>query len=204
MRTRVLSTLLFVALFLWGISASAADDQLPKGWFRAGSKPSDYEMGVDSTVRHGGKASGFIKAKAADPKGFATLMQTFRADDYRGKRLRLSGYVKTDNIGDWAGLWMRIDSETKTVAFDNMQDRKIQGTSDWKEYEIVLDVPEESVNISFGILSAGQGQAWVDDFQFEVVGKDVRTTHMLVGDQPFPENIKPSKQEKPLSLDFEE
>ena len=156
MRTKFAATLLFAAL--WGISASTAFGQLPESWNGVGSQRDDYEIGVDRTVRHGAKASGFIKAKAADPKGFAALMQTFRADDYRGKRLRLSGYVKTDAIGDWSGLWVRIDSETKTVAFDNMQERKIQGTSDWKKYDIVLDVPADSVNISFGILLAGKGQ----------------------------------------------
>jgi len=147
-------------------------------------------MGVDSTVRHNGKNSGFIKAKTADPKGFATLMQTFKADDYRGKRLRMSGHVKTDKINDWAGLWMRIDSKDNTVAFDNMQDRKIQGSSDWKKYEIVLDVPEESDEISFGLLVAGKGQAWVADLKFEVVNKEVRPTQMSV-------------PKKPLNLDFE-
>jgi hypothetical protein len=163
----------------------------------------DYELGVDSTIRHGGKASGFIKAKADDAKGFATMMQTFKADDYRGKRLRLSGYVKTDKIGNWSGLWMRIGSETKMVGFDNMQDRKIQGTSDWKKYEIVLDVPKESVNISFGILSAGKGQAWVDDFQFDVVGNDVATTQIPVPDREYPNKVKASIQEKAQNLDFE-
>jgi hypothetical protein len=192
---------------LWAISTGAADNQLPQGWFKGGGNPADYETGVDSSVRHAGKASGFVKATAADPKTFATLMQIFRADDYRGKRLRLTGYLKTDSVGGWAALWMRMDSETRTVAFDNMEDRKIQGTSDWKKYEIVLDVPEESVNICFGILLAGHGQAWVDDLQFEVVGTDVRTTGKPVEpgiDEPFAEKRKASEQEKPLHLDFEE
>src|SRR5262249_54842834 len=112
-------------------------------------------------VRHGGKASGFIKAKGDDSKGFATLMQSFRANDYRGKRLRLSGHVKARQIDKWAGLWMRIDGETKILGFDNMQDRPIKGTSDWRKQEIVLDVPEDSINIRFGILLIGKGQAWV-------------------------------------------
>jgi hypothetical protein len=203
MRTTFLTTLLLAALFLGGIRAAGGDAQLPKGWFASGMDVGDYELGADNTVRHGGKASGTIKAKADDPKGFATLMQTFKADDYRGKRLRLSGHVKTDKVGNWAGLWMRIDSETKMVAFDNMQNRKIQGTNDWKKYELVLDVPKEALNISFGLLSAGKGQAWADDFQFEVVGKDVSTTQIEVPERDYPEKVKSSKNEKPQNLDFE-
>jgi hypothetical protein len=204
MRIAVLSALVFVAPFLLVISAIAADGQLPEGWFKAGNDPADYDMGVDTTERHGGKASGFIKAKADDPKGFATLMQTFRADDYRGKRLRLSGYVKADKIDQWAGLWMRIDGETKTLGFDNMQDRGIKGTSDWKKYDMVLDVPKDSINIAFGILLVGKGQAWVDDLQFEVVGEDIKATNMPIeGEKPRTKKTKPADKEKPVNLDFE-
>ena len=192
-------------LCLGAVTANSGEGQLPTGWgrFVSGSEPADYEIGVDETVRHGGKASGFVRAKAAEPKGFATLLQDFRANDYRGKRLRLSGYVKADKIDDRAGLWMRIDSDTKTLAFDNMQDRGIKGTSDWKKYDVVLDVPKDSVNIAFGILLRGKGQAWVDDLRFEVVGNDVPTTQMPVSNKEFPVKKNQSKQEKPLSLDFE-
>jgi hypothetical protein len=74
-----------------------------------------------------------------------------------------------------------------------MQDRAIEGTIDWKKYEIVLDVPEGSVDIAFGILLDGKGQAWVDDLQFDVVGKDVQTMDMS----------EKRIQKKPLSLGFE-
>ena len=57
-----------------------------------------------------------------------------------------------------------------------MQDRPIKGTSDWKRYEIVLDVPEQAQEIAFGLLLTGGGQVWMDDLKFEVVGKDVATT----------------------------
>jgi len=203
MRIAVLSALLFVALFLFSNPAVAADGQLPEGWHKAGSDPGDYDMGVDAAVRHSGKASGFIKAKTDDPKGFGTLMQTVRADDYRGKWLRLSGQVKADKIDQWAGLWMRIDGETKTLAFDNMQERAIKGTSDWKRYDIVLDVPEESVNIAFGIVLVGKGEAWVDDLQFEVVGEDVKRTNMPFDERPRAEKIKPVYPKTPVNPDFE-
>src|SRR5262245_7774323 len=115
MRFPVAFALLLVALLLLGNRAGAVDGQLPQGWRAAGSDPGDYDMVLDTSVRHGGKASGLIKSKADDAKGFATMMQMFRADEYRGKRLRLSGYVKADQIDQWAGLWMRIDGEIRTL-----------------------------------------------------------------------------------------
>jgi hypothetical protein len=154
-----------------------AEQRAPEGWFLAGSDPQDYEVGVDRQEAHGGQASGFIRAITDTPKGFGTLMQIFRADTYRGKRLRMTGLVKAERIADWAGLWMRVDGPGGTLlSFDNMQSRPIRGTSDWSLYQIVLDVPTTSLQIAFGVLLRGAGRAWVDDFAFEVVGADVPMT----------------------------
>jgi hypothetical protein len=165
-----------------GQSASAA--QVPKGWRVRGSRPQDYEMGVTQTARHGGQASAFIKANPAPQPGFGTLMQDFKADAYRGKRVRLAGYVKTDNVEEWAGLWMRVDGEQGvTLSFDNMQDRHIKGVTDWQRYEIVLDVPTNSLLIAFGLMLSGKGQVWLDDLKLEEVDQKVPTTKPLPSDE---------------------
>jgi hypothetical protein len=196
MKTMRLSALLATAALL-GAAGPSETGQLPAGWIKAGSKPAEYEMAVDTTGCRSGRACAFIKGKGAEPDGFGTLMQTFAAGDYRGMRLRLSGYVKAEGIQDWAGLWMRVDGPARgrdqVLAFDNMQDRPIKGSSDWTRYEIVLDVPPESVDIAFGILLSGAGQAWLDDLSFEVVDEDVGVTGAA------PQVVAP----RPRNLDFE-
>ena len=166
--------------------------QAPAGWYGAGSHPGEYDMVVDRATKHGGAASATIRCKEANPSnGFGTLMQTFKADGFRGKRLRLTGYVKSEGVADWAGLWVRVDGSEKTrLAFDNMGDRKIEGTTDWTKYTIVLDVPEDAAAIAFGLLMAGKGQTWVDDLAFDVVGPDVATTGLDVEPQELPEDAK--------------
>ena len=52
-----------------------------------------------------------------------------------------------------------------------MHDRPIKGTTDWTERSVVLDVPQGSSSINFGILLSGGGQVWVDDFAFTAVGE---------------------------------
>jgi len=175
----------------------AAGGETPKGWFPAGSHPKDYEMSIDRDVSRSGKASASLKSIVPETGGFGTLMQTFKADAFRGKRVRMSGYVKSREVKDWAGLWMRIDGSKsdEMLGFDNMQDRPIKGTTDWAKYEIVLDVPEQSGGIAFGILLGGRGQVWMDDLKFEVVGKDVATTGGKAA-----EGITKG----PTNLDFEE
>jgi len=166
-----------------------------KNWFMAGSDPRDYELGIDTNVTRNGKNSGYIKANVAEPRGFGTMMQMFKANDYLNKRMRFSAYVKSEEIEAWAGLWMRIDGQHGSLGFDNMQNRPIKGTTDWQKYEVVLDVPPESVNIAFGILLEGKGQAWLSGVQFEEVGVEVPTTSPE-GHEEFPD--------KPRNLDFAE
>lgn len=154
------------------------------GWYLAGSQPEAYRIGNDTTALHGGKASAYLQASGDPQSGFGTLMQSVKADPFRSMRVRMSGWVKANGVADWAGLWMRVDGPDtrktgRSLSFDNMENRPIKGTSDWTRYEIVLDVPPESVEIAFGILLAGTGEVWLDDVQFVNVGNDVPTTNRI-------------------------
>jgi len=171
---------------------STAQAQALAGWGVAGSHPDEYEMTVDRASKHGGSASATIRCKEANPSdGFGTLMQTFKADEFRGKRLRLTGYVKSEGVADRAGLWVRVDGMEKSpLAFDNMGNRKIEGTTEWTKYSVVLDVPEGAAAIAFGLLLAGKGQVWVDDLAFDVVGPEVASTALETEPQELPEDAK--------------
>jgi hypothetical protein len=170
---------------LSGVVAAAP----PDGWLIAGSKPGDFEIGTDTHTSYDGKTSGFIKSKVESPQGFGTLMQTFAADHYRGSRIRLSGYLKTD-LAQRGQMWLRIDGpENKVLSFDNMDSRPITGTADWKRYEIVLDVPTESINIAFGFFLSGSGTIWGDVFKIEKVDSSVALTSSVAGVPKEPQNL---------------
>jgi len=84
-----------------------------------------------------------------------------------------------------------------------MENRPIKGSTDWQKYEVVLDVPEGSMEIAFGILLAGKGQAWVDDLQLDVVGTDVPSTNMIkegATPQPFDEAARKRMSEGQKTL----
>jgi len=46
----------------------------PKGWFVAGSKPTEYESGIDTVATYNGHPSAYLKAKVSSVEGFGTLM----------------------------------------------------------------------------------------------------------------------------------
>jgi hypothetical protein len=162
---------------LFCAAAFAQHSNVP-GWFLAGTNPKAFEIGVDDSISHGGKRSAHILCLQSPCTGFGTLMQTFRADRYRGRRVRLSAWVKADQAGP-VSIWMRVDGADATLAFDNMQNRQSRGSFGWKRVEIVLDVPDEAVTVTYGLILQDSGQAWVDDFVFEAVDGNVQSTNMM-------------------------
>ncbi|MBA9028423.1 helix-turn-helix transcriptional regulator [Peribacillus huizhouensis] len=173
------------------------NEQLLKGWRLSGSHPFNYKMGIDREIFHKGKASGFLKSVTVQSQGeFATMMQEFKADKYLGKRLKLSGFIKSKNVDGFCGFWMRVDDALHDVLqFDNMGDRPIVGDTEWNHYYIVLDIPENSAVISFGVLLSGNGQVWIDKLKFEEVDHTTPTTNI---------DIAIDLLDEPSNLSFEE
>jgi len=163
-----------------GQATESQTSQTPKGWSRTGGHRENYYLATDYKVRHGGRASATLISKnAASDEGYGSMKQEIRADDYRGQRLRYSGFLKTEISAQHAALWMRVEgADGKILTFDNMESRPITGTTKWKKYELVLDVPMEAQHIALGALFEGKGQIWIDDLKLEVVKPDVASTDM--------------------------
>lgn len=172
-------------------------EQVIKGWNLRGTAPYNYEIGIDYENVHQGRAAGYLKSVGeGEPAEFATMMQEFKAEQYKGQRIKLSGYVKTQDVAAFAGLWMRVDNDfDEVMQFDNMSDRPIFGTNSWNRYSIVLDVPANSAVISFGVLLNGPGMVWLDGLNFEVVNKNTPTTNI---------DFESHLMDEPTNLSFEE
>jgi erythromycin esterase-like protein len=102
---------------------------------------------------------------------FGVATATLPAKEAAGKRIRFSGHIKTDGVKDgYAGFWCRVDGATGVTAFDNMQDRGVTGTTDWKRYVIELPVAADAKSIYFGAIFPGSGTAWFDGLSIEFDG----------------------------------
>ncbi|BAQ11181.1 hypothetical protein OXB_2710 [Bacillus sp. OxB-1] len=168
-----------------------------KGWFLSGSHPHNYRIGIDRQVVHTGNASGYLHSQfVTEQEEFATMMQQFKADQYVGKRLKLSCFLKCEDVDAFAGAWMRVDNQLGDVLqFDNMSNRPLHGTLDWNYYSLVLDVPAGSKTISFGVLLQGPGKLWANQFQFEEVPDTYPTTNL---------EVMPELLDEPVNLSFDE
>ena len=105
------------------------------------------------------------------------LVQRIAATAYRGKRVRLRAAVRTEVIGPGSQehLWLRVTKEwafpPSTAFYDDMSDRPITN-HEWREYEIIGEVPEDAEVIDYGMALVGDGRAWIDAVSVEVVKEE--------------------------------
>jgi hypothetical protein len=161
-----------------GVSINA-----PGGWFKNGSNTGAYIVGVDSVQMREGMPSGYVRSNGASEQDFGGMMQMTSAENLLGQRLRLRGWIKTENADDGGGhLWMRVDGYQAgaTLQFDNMDNRSAMGTTDWKQYSVVLDVPPNAYALAFGFFLKGRGRMWVSGTTIDVVGAEVASTNRVV------------------------
>ena len=116
------------------------NDGFPDGWQVAGTQAhvGDYEITLDTSIGHADETSLLIQTdKDIQDGGFGTALRTLdNTNQYKGNRLQLSGYIKTEDVSDWAALWFRVDGVGRgnALAFDNMADRAPKGTTDWQRF----------------------------------------------------------------------
>ena len=191
-KTKFFRTVLFA-----GAAVTLFSFDVPAGWFKSGDKANSYDMGISKGAGRDGKNAVTILSTDKTIEGFGTLMQNCLPGKYLEKRIRMTGYMKSQDVAQWASFWLRVDqlNSQELLAFDNMEDRPIKGTTDWKKYEIVLDVPQKASNIAYGGLLVGTGQIWFDNLTFEIVDNSVPVTRK-VNDPSLP-------HKEPTNLDFE-
>lgn len=139
------------------------------GWYQGGD---GYEVKVDTTVYYSGRKS--LRMKKISEGSFGVATTNFPVVEAKGKHLRYTGYIKTEGITEgYAGLWWRVDGKIqgKSLGFDNMLNRGVVGTTDWKQYTIEMDIDTAAKNIVFGVLLPGNGTAWFDNLEIELDGK---------------------------------
>jgi hypothetical protein len=169
--------------------AHSGELYLPEGWLVSGSRPELYEMGAYPAGDGLAVIRSLPGAATAQGQVFGTLMQSFQAAGFRGRTLRLSGELKSEDVKGSGTLWMRVDRVAgQTLRFDNMETRphagSLKATQDWTRREIVLDVPENAESVHFGFYLFGTGSVWARKLEIaEAVGEDVTTR--LYPDRPI-------------------
>ena len=79
-------------------------------------------------------------------------------------------------------------ADGERLGFCNCDDGP-DGTTNWERYSLVLDVPERTQDIAFGMFLDGKGEVWAEDFRLDPVGKDVQVSSTPLSKSPVNMNF---------------
>lgn len=145
-------------------------------------EPAHYEQGVDPNVKRTSESlpASVMRSISPDvtPRAVCVRGGLAIVSAYRGKRVRATAYLKTDKAENGGGLAIVVMGPgNRVIANDDMGgSRAILGTTDWKQYEVVADVPDDASHLSIGGTLRGKGTLWMDKLTLEVVDKSVPIT----------------------------
>jgi len=125
----------------------------------------------DSTNAHSGKYSALMTT--VQKPGFQTYeaaCQVFNARNLSGKRVRMSGWCKLENIND-TSAYLSIYATGLYGVDGSLAGDALSGTKDWTFYTVEWDVPKDSFTVwARAGYQATPGKCWWDDLKFEVLG----------------------------------
>ncbi|HXK06350.1 MAG TPA: tetratricopeptide repeat protein [Verrucomicrobiae bacterium] len=110
-------------------------------------------------------------APATAPGQVGNLMQSFSAEAYRGKTVRLRAWLKVEAVapGDRANMWLQEDRPNGKQGFSADLDERAVRSADWTSCELVGRIHPDAQFLRFGFSSIGHGRVWIDNVSFEVV-----------------------------------
>lgn len=144
--------------------------QVPPGWFVLDPvKDAGYSATWRQEGCRGDLPCALVAAPAAPPaESFGILMQSFDAQPFRGKTVRLRAWIRVERKApaDHAQMLLHVGRPGLQQGFvDNMADRPI-ASEEWRRYEIQGEVAADAETIRIGVTLYGLGRAWVSEVEF--------------------------------------
>jgi hypothetical protein len=153
------------------VAAAAADEVVvAPGW--TAPVVAGYSAGIDP-VAHTGNHGVALRATGAGAGDFF-VRQRVKADRWRGKKIRVAGWLKLDQAEGGAALWLRVDMSNGDYVLDGALE--LTRRPGWTRAELVAFVPDDAAGISFGVRMKGGGVVWADDLSLAEAPAAARTT----------------------------
>jgi hypothetical protein len=185
------------------LSVGATGLPMPAGWQASKSPRADapaigvplvdqYEIGIDATLPGSSPSLTVHSVAKLNPEIISVGHAYQSVSGYAGQRVRFSGQARAAIGSGWGGLYLALgdmDQDLLTpVAMGQagVEKRLPVGAApaaddQWHEVSVVLDVPANAPWLTLGVAQVGEGQVWVRDLKFEVVGSEVPPTATPIG-----------------------
>lgn len=153
-------------------------DGRPAGWFPTPGFGSymfvdpAYTLSSTAKLPYHGASSAVVARAPGRHYGMTNggLEQVVDATSYRGKWIRLRAMAREEVIGadSRVHLWISLTPKLFSDGIRVSGEKLVTGKG-WRPYEVVVQVPENTATLRYGLLLAGDGRAWIDDVSLEVV-----------------------------------
>lgn len=149
-----------------GFEASNVAGKL-SSWTRVVHSGDSYRVDFDDNQVFGGRRSLIIKNIGNPSWGGA--QQLIRAERMAGREIELTAQAKVVGVtapGFYVGL--KIIQAGGEWNFIKLEDPVI-GDVDWKKVSLRTTLPKETTHIEVNLILDGDGSAWVDDVQLDLL-----------------------------------
>lgn len=177
---------------IWGLCAlwsHFGPSRVPANWSFATSQPKIYRMGYDKVANSQTPRSLVIRSLKPSAEGFAGLSQKCDATPYRGQRVRISVWIKTDGANGAAQFYFLVNDQAGDKLAYGADG--VGGSRYWRQYAAVVDVPEEAATLSYSMMLLGSGKACFNDLQINVVPNTVNLKQLQLPDFSAMPRFKP-------------
>jgi hypothetical protein len=173
---------------------------VPSAWKPSGPAENKYEIGLWKVGGYESQNCGVIRAnkKVYDPGEYGSLIQLVSSQRFLGKRIKMTGYMKTRGVEGIACFYIRSDKEggKEPLTIDNMKGRQLRGNNNWGKHTVEIDVPLNASKLAFGAILDGPGVVWFDSLSIDIVGQSTIAADYVMCDTSLPR--------EPLNLNFEQ
>jgi len=142
-----------------------------RNWRLTGeSDPTVYSEDTDYNVTHNGHPTVCITytPNGTAPRGtharWAHDFYGSDSDKYSGHTVRMSGWIKTENVSEriepvlfpYSG-WYKLLAKQSMI-----KDSSLKGTRDWTQFSVTCVIPDDTEYLHTGFNFFGSGKVWID------------------------------------------
>ena len=205
---RVTAAAVLIASIPWCAVAAA---QRPSPWRLVKQDADAASASIDRSVVRTGSGSVRLTVERRSG-GDVAVLQPLRADIWRGKRVRLSGFLTAMISSGEAGLVIVANNGSRYSFYFPSRERVVKSQAGWHPLSVTVDVPLDATLVSIGVwIRRGSGSVWLDDMTFEEVpsgsgtaAESRRSSPMTRGDLSKISSAYEVALDRPSNLDFDD
>lgn len=127
-----------------------------------------FSVDLDESISQSGAAS--LRIRAIDDARSALIQQSVDGTFLREQAVRLTGYIRTEEIGGSATLVVIVEGDGERIFVDDMRGREVVNTTEWAQHAVAVPQLPNAETLTVGALVIGEtGKAWFDTFEMEAL-----------------------------------